>query len=169
MRPCARVPPPQPGASSMASNLQSFPDVLSQTEEKGRRNVPFARSNAANYFCAFAIRSQKHLALPALHVAGRFVAVGPNYPNARCRAWIACWTFGTCWSLITHGPFRTFARRHDGAGQPNQYERCGDVHDLGSCDSSDSVDPTPFSRRAPEHSKVCSSCPGAIIVLSGAT
>ena len=58
-----------------------------------------------------AIGSQKHLALPALHAAGRRVAVGAKDANARRRArWtgIARWDFSTRRSLITHWAFSSW-------------------------------------------------------------
>src|SRR5262245_63724116 len=55
-----------------------------------------------------AIGGQKHLALSALHAAGRRVAVGAKDANARRGArWagITRWTFGTRRSLIAHWAF----------------------------------------------------------------
>jgi hypothetical protein len=69
-----------------------------------------------------AIGGQKHLALSALHTAGRLVAVGAKDANARRRAGragITRWTFGTRRSLITHWAFPSLAP-HDRRAQPDQ-------------------------------------------------
>src|SRR5262249_59512136 len=69
-----------------------------------------------------AIGSQKHLALPALHAAGRRGAVGAKDSNARRRArWtgIAHWAFSTRRSLITHWAFSSLAPHDRRAGEPD--------------------------------------------------